>query len=314
MNVERIALSNIVVPDERARSRLTEEQRAILRSSMERFGTVVFPIVRPLPDGRYELIDGETRIRTAQEAGTSEIDALVIPLEDRDASMMNLIANVARGEQDPISAAQALKKAQNSGLPLDEIAKIVNHTPQWVEFYISLLDLPDAYKHALEEGNLTVTHVRQACRLSDPREIDAALNTALSLRWPASVLEHYVERRTVELEKKEDAGKGVVSAPPPTPERAAEMIRYDVCSGCGRNVESKLMRLPPLCDECMTLLTYCTHQLGEPRQALSEIYQAVSHRRAFLEMQEKLAQMGIGQTQSSQTPSREPRREEDTPK
>ena len=73
MKVERIALSNIVVPDERARSRFTDEQRAILKSSMERYGTVVFPIVRPLPDGRYELIDGEARIRTAQETGTDEL-------------------------------------------------------------------------------------------------------------------------------------------------------------------------------------------------------------------------------------------------
>ena len=310
MKVERILLSNIVVPDERARSRFTDEQRAILRSSMERYGTVVFPIVRPLPDGRFELIDGESRIRTAQEAGIGEIDALVIPLEDRDASMMNLIANVARGEQDPISAAQALKKAQNSGLPPGEIAKIVNHTPQWVEFYISLLDLPDVYKQALEEGKLTVTHVRQACRLNDPREIDAALNTALSLSWPASTLEQYVERRSTELRGGKGTEKMPVPTTPPTPEQAVEMIRYDTCSGCGRPTRKEQLRLPPLCEECMTLLTYCTNQLGEPRQALNEIYQSVVHRRTFLEMQEKLKEMGIGQPQPGQTPSSSEKKEE----
>ena len=314
MKVERIALSNIVVPDERARSRLTDEQRAILRSSMERYGTVVFPIVRPLSDGRFELIDGESRIHTAREAGINEIDALVIPLEDRDASMMNLIANVARGEQDPISAAQALKKAQNSGLPLEEIAKITNHTVQWVEFYISLLDLPGVYKQALEEGKLTVTHVRQACRLNDPREIDAALNTALSLSWPASVLERYVERRGAELRSAEGTGEGSIPAPPPTPERATEMIRYDTCAGCGRSIRKEQIRLPPLCDECMTLLTYCTNTLGEPRQALNEIYQSVVHRRTWLEMQEKLKEMGIGQPQPGQTPSSSEKKEDTSAK
>ena len=277
---------------------------------MERYGTVVFPIVRPLPDGRFELIDGESRIRTAQETGTSEIDALMIPLEDKDASMMNLIANVARGEQDPISAAQALKKAQNAGLPSEEIAKITNHTPQWVEFYISLLDLPDAYKQALEEGKLTVTHVRQACRLNDPREIDAALNTAISLSWPASTLEKYVERRSTELRGGKGTEKMPIPAAPPTPERAVEMIRYDTCSGCGRSIRKEQIRLPPLCDECMTLLTYCTNALGEPRQALDEIYQSVVHRRTWLEMQEKLKGMGIEKTQSDQTPSSSEKKEE----
>ena len=111
-----IPIEQIRVPEQRARSRWTEEQIEYLKASLSKFGVIQFPIVRKLPDGSYELVDGENRIKTAKELGQERIKCYVVEMSNHDAALANLMMNVARGEQDPIGVAIALKNALDAGM------------------------------------------------------------------------------------------------------------------------------------------------------------------------------------------------------
>jgi len=67
VNDVKVSVDRIVVPDERARARYTEEQRDYLRASLGRYGQLSEILVRPLEGGQYELIDGESRLQQAYD-------------------------------------------------------------------------------------------------------------------------------------------------------------------------------------------------------------------------------------------------------
>jgi len=289
MEVKKVLIDDILIPPVRATSKLDESQKAILKGTVEKFGVLNEPIVRPLASGGYELIAGKSRIDELRRQGAKEVDVKIIDANDKDAMMMHLAENMARGKTDPISEAEVLDRYIKTGATIEDAAKIVGHPKEWVRFRLSLNLLPDKYKKALREGTLKLGHIEAASLLPTPEEVDYALGLALTTKWTVSVLENYVKRRLADLEAarmKEEMGP-----PPELPsiEKAQEIVRYFTCAGCNRNVDKSLARTPPLCEECLALIRYSTTQLGAPKEAMEYIYKAVSHYQRYLEYQKQKA-------------------------
>jgi len=288
-NVSRIPIEKIVIPEIRARSRLTPEQMEFLQRSLKTFGVMQYPIVRPLPNGKYELIDGEHRLKVARESGIDEIECLVIPASEKEAAIINILMNVARGQQDPMGIARAIKKALESGMSYKEIAAIFNRSENWVKFYESLLDLPEHYQKALEEGRLTVTHIREALRLGDLYEIDQALQTALNLSWNAATLKHYVDNRLEQLREHQRMVQETGIVTPPPPPEPEKLVKYSQCLICGRMVPREQIYLPPICSDCYNLSKYLVENIGTGKDAMQYIYNALTNYQAFLRYQQEYA-------------------------
>lgn len=66
-------------------------------------------IVRPVDDGRYEMISGHRRMHAAKRAGLNKIPAIVKPLSDDEATIIMVDANVQREEILPSERAYAFK-------------------------------------------------------------------------------------------------------------------------------------------------------------------------------------------------------------
>jgi len=287
MSLRKVKIEDIVIPEVRARSRWTEEQIELLRASLGKFGVLQAPLVRPLPDGKFELIDGENRIKTAKEQGLEEIDVYIVEMDDKDASIANIMLNVARGRQDPIGVAVAIKKALDAGASVEEVAKAFNRTPHWVKFMASLLGLPKEYQKALEEGRLTVSHIREAMRLPDPYEIDAALQTAMRLNWPATVLKNYVDNRLEQLRRHAQTVEETGVATPPPPPEPEKLVKYAQCLVCGRMVPREQIYLPATCKDCYELAQYIVQNVGTGQKAMNFLYQALTNYQAFLHYQQQ---------------------------
>ncbi|TET11373.1 MAG: chromosome partitioning protein ParB, partial [Candidatus Thorarchaeota archaeon] len=56
----KVKISDIVIPEQRARSSWSEEQKQMLEGAVKEYGQLSDPLVRPLPEGKYELVDGES--------------------------------------------------------------------------------------------------------------------------------------------------------------------------------------------------------------------------------------------------------------
>jgi len=92
---------------EQPRTRFDPASITSLAASIADAGIVQPLIVRPLPDGRYELIAGERRWRAAREAGVQTVPAIVRDEAEADRLQTALIENVAREDLSPVDEARA---------------------------------------------------------------------------------------------------------------------------------------------------------------------------------------------------------------
>ena len=276
MKVEEIEIEKIHIPEKRARATFTDEQYQELKASIEKNGFTIPILVKPLDNGTYELIDGEHRIQIVKEMGWKKIPAVITEADEKKATLLNILANTARGTQNPMDVAEALRRAHDAGADIKELAAATGHTESWVKLYLTLTELPDYYKDALRKGELKVGHVQEAMRLMDPVEIDAALQSALIHGWNVKVMKYYVEQRMSDLQRAKAMGDKEFLDTPPTPQYAEQLVSYGDCMICHKKVNRADLSMPTICTDCRTLLEWIIDQLGDPKEAMQIIYNALN--------------------------------------
>jgi ParB family chromosome partitioning protein len=141
------------------RTKIDPDSLVGLASSIEANGVVQPLLVRPLPDGSYELIAGERRWRAAQAAGLAKVPAVVRDQELAERLQVALIENMVREDLNPVDEARACAALVDElGLSKEELARRVGRSRPAVSNLIRLLDLPDEALDLLESGELSEGH------------------------------------------------------------------------------------------------------------------------------------------------------------
>jgi ParB family chromosome partitioning protein len=141
------------------RTKFDEDALAALASSIEASGVVQPLLVRPLPDGSYELVAGERRWRAAQQAGIEKVPAVVRDQEEAERLQAALIENMVREDLNPVEEARACDAlVRELGLTKEELARRVGRSRPAVSNLIRLLELPDEALGLLESGDLSEGH------------------------------------------------------------------------------------------------------------------------------------------------------------
>jgi len=276
MRQSEIPIASIRIPDDRARATFTEEQEQELRTSIQTYGFNDPILVREIGDDQYELIDGEHRIQIWQSMGHDTIPATISEVDGTQAILLNFLANTARGSQNPMDVAEALHRARDHGVSDQELAAATGHTLDWVRLYLTIVDLPDTYKDALRRGELQIGHVREAARLPFPVEVDAALQSAITLHWNVKTLQYYVNQRLAEIDRSRSGAEDGHMAPPPTVEHAENVVMYGDCMMCRQKVPRLDLSMPTMCPDCRTLLSWILENLGDPKEAMKTLYNALT--------------------------------------
>ncbi len=132
---------------------------AALAASIGATGVVQPLLVRPLPDGSYELVAGERRWRAAQQAGIDKVPAVVRDQEEAERLQAALIENMVREDLNPVEEAKACDAlVRELGLTKEELARRVGRSRPAVSNLIRLLELPDEALELLEAGDLSEGH------------------------------------------------------------------------------------------------------------------------------------------------------------
>ncbi len=92
------------------RTRVDEQQLAELASSIAATGVVQPIIVRPLPNGRFQLIAGERRWLASQKAGKDTVPAILRQVSDEQAMEMTIVENLQRADLNPMEQARAFER------------------------------------------------------------------------------------------------------------------------------------------------------------------------------------------------------------
>ncbi|HEX6456476.1 MAG TPA: ParB/RepB/Spo0J family partition protein [Solirubrobacterales bacterium] len=141
------------------RTNFDEEALAALAASIETSGVVQPLLVRPLPDGSYELVAGERRWRAARQAGLEKVPAVVRDQAEAERLQAALIENMVREDLNPVEEARACSAlVEDLGLTKEELARRVGRSRPAVSNLIRLLELPDEALELLESGDLSEGH------------------------------------------------------------------------------------------------------------------------------------------------------------
>ena len=167
-----------------------EAQLKELADSIAASGLLQPVIVRPRPEGRYELIAGERRWRAVQRLGWSKIPAVVREADDRSLLTLALIENLQRDELSPLDAARGYQQLmQEFSIAQQEVARLVGKDRSTVSNTLRLLRLPADVQQLVERRSLSEGHARALLALSDPAEISRLGRECVVAEWSVRDLE-----------------------------------------------------------------------------------------------------------------------------
>ena len=152
-----------------------EESLAELARSIKAQGMMQPVLLRPRPQGGYELVAGERRWRAAGLAGLQSVPASIKEVTDQQASVMALIENIQREDLKPLDEAGALQRLHDEfGLTHQEVADAVGKSRAAVTNALRLLSLEPAVRNLLNDGALEMGHARALVPLSAGTQAAAA--------------------------------------------------------------------------------------------------------------------------------------------
>lgn len=176
------------------RSHMDKEALAELAESIKQQGVVQPIVVRPIGEGRYEIVAGERRWRASQLAGLERIPALVREIPDEAAIAVALIENIQRENLNPIEEAVALQRLANEfNLTHEQVAAHVGRSRVAVSNLLRLLNLNSDVRAMLESGELDMGHGRALLALQGAAQSQVARQIAhkgLSVREAEALVRH----------------------------------------------------------------------------------------------------------------------------
>ncbi|MFN7394727.1 MAG: ParB/RepB/Spo0J family partition protein [bacterium] len=157
----RLELARLSPGRYQPRTRMDEGALYELAESIRSQGVMQPVLVRPVGDGRYEIIAGERRVRAAALAGLDAVPVLVRDVPDESAAVMALIENIQREDLNPLEEAQGLQRLVGEfGLTHEQAAQAVGRSRSAASNLLRLLNLAEPVRTLLMAGDLDMGHAR----------------------------------------------------------------------------------------------------------------------------------------------------------
>jgi ParB family chromosome partitioning protein len=165
----KVAIDLVVRNPKNPRKHFAEEDLQDLASSIRQHGIVQPVVVRPIPEGKFEIIAGERRWRAAQLAGLNEIPVLIREVDDRTALELAIVENVQRADLNPLEEALGYEQLiAEHGYTQNDLGEIIGKSRSHVANSLRLLKLPDLVRDMITSGTLSAGHARALIPTSDP--------------------------------------------------------------------------------------------------------------------------------------------------
>jgi ParB family chromosome partitioning protein len=176
------------------RSQVNEEQLAELAASIVANGVVQPVLVRPLPEGRFQLIAGERRWRASQLAGKATIPAILRQVSDEQAMEITIVENLQRADLNPMEQARAFERlSREFHMTQEQMATRTGKDRATVANFLRLLRLPAAVQARVESGELSFGHARALLAFEHAEEIEKASKRVIALSLSVRQTESYVQ-------------------------------------------------------------------------------------------------------------------------
>lgn len=155
--------------------------------SVKKYGILVPGIVRPYPEGGYEIVAGHRRWRACELAGLEEMPVIIRELDDDESTVIMVDSNIQREDLLPSEKARAYRmkyealKHQGSragGRTIEEMGETAGESGKTVQRYIWLSRLSDVLLDMVDRK-----------RIGFVQGLDLSFLTAKEQGWVQGLLE-----------------------------------------------------------------------------------------------------------------------------
>ena len=194
-NSLRIPLDQILVNPKQPRRDFDEQALGELAASIKIHDIIQPLTVSRLPDGRYQLVAGERRLRASKMAGLADVPAYIRQANDIELLELALLENLQRENLNAIEIALSYKRLMEElEHTQEQVAERMGKERSTVTNYIRLLKLPPDIQVAVRNGSLTMGHARALINVD---EVDKQLYIFNEIKE-----RHLSVRQTEELVRK----------------------------------------------------------------------------------------------------------------
>ena len=182
-----LRISEIEPNRDQPRKFFSDEGIEALADSIREHGVLQPILVRPLPNGSYQIVAGERRWRASRMAGLDEVPVNIKELDDFQTMQIAMAENLQRENLNPIEEAEGYKYLiDNFNMSKEQIAKIAGKSRSYISNSIRIRSLPDFIIDALRDGKITSGHAKALLMFDDEKRMletaEKAINGNLSVR------------------------------------------------------------------------------------------------------------------------------------
>ena len=170
--ISTLAITEIEPNRDQPRKQFDPTALSELADSIKEYGVLQPLVVRPLPDGSYQLVAGERRWRASRMAGLSSVPVVIRELTDSQAMELALIENLQREDLNAIEEAAGYRELMDRfGLTQEQVAQRVGKSRPVITNAMRLLNLPEDVREMVVDGRLSAGHARALLSLEDEEMI-----------------------------------------------------------------------------------------------------------------------------------------------
>ncbi len=173
-----LSINEIQRNEDQPRKTFDEGALQELSDSITQHGVLQPLLVRPLPQGGYQLVAGERRWRASRMAGLKEVPVVIRELSDVETMEIAIIENLQREDLNPIEEAEGLQALiDRCGFTQEEVAVSVGKSRPAIANALRLLKLPQEIRDMTRDGQISAGHARALLAFdNEPMIYEAAQN------------------------------------------------------------------------------------------------------------------------------------------
>lgn len=195
-SVGKIRIDSIEVNPNQPRTKFDEEALRELAESIKTYGLIQPITVRPIANGRYQLISGERRLRACKLAGLQEVPTYVRTVDEMQSIQMALVENIQREDLNALEIALSYQRLVDEfGFSQEEVSDKVGKNRTTITNYLRLLKLSLPAQIAVRDNVISMGHARALVTLENEKLQEKVLKQVvdggLSVRQTESLVKKY---------------------------------------------------------------------------------------------------------------------------
>ena len=214
VSTSEIEISRIEPNPYQPRTEFNQEALEELAASIKLLGLIQPITLRPLADGRYQIISGERRFRASQLAGLERVPAYIRKTDDQGMLEMAIVENIQREDLDAIEVALSFQRLiEECSLTQEAMAERVGKKRATVTNYLRLLKLPAEIQFAIRAKKITMGHAKALLSLENDKEQLKLANQIVEQDLSVRQIEQKIQKLGQKKEKKVKEDAPVIELP-----------------------------------------------------------------------------------------------------